>query len=59
MLKIFILLSLIYLISSKLECNSDVAAANSNACFNRAVAKDKNHCCYIKVSTPSGSIGQC
>lgn len=58
MLKSFILLSLIYLISSKLDCNSDELADNSNACFNRVVAKDK-HCCYEKVSTSSGSIGRC
>ena len=59
MLKIFILLSLIYLISSKLDCNSDELADNSDACFNRVVTGYGNHCCYIKVSTSSGSMGLC
>ena len=60
MQKIFILLSLIYLISCKLDCGSSEYAESNYDCFNRTVEnEDENHCCYLKISDSSGFLGMC
>ena len=60
MKKIFILLSLIYFISCKIDCNSGEYAESSDDCFNRSVQKeDENHCCYFKISKSSEILGMC
>ena len=60
MKKILILLSLIYLVSCKLFCNTEENPKNYEDCFNRVLEDEENNCCYLKVFAPSlGNVSVC
>ena len=59
--KILILLSLIYLISCKLECTSfEKQPENREECYNRALENEDDICCFLNYSSPFfGNYSKC